>query len=111
MFQMERWLESFIHALPHKLFDYMLAELPVIVPDFSVEVAKIVRDADCGIVVDTTSPLAVAAVLDRLANDPDERRRLGRNGRSAVLERYNWEGQAKLLVEMYDTLRAKANAS
>lgn len=98
---------NFTHALPHKLFDYMLAELPVIVPDFAAEVAEIVRDAGCGLVVDTTDPAAIASALDRLAGDPEERERLGRNGRAAVLERYNWAPEGDRLIEMYDELAAQ----
>src|SRR5690606_3346557 len=84
--------------------DYMLSELPVIVPDFAVEVAQIVSEADCGLVVDTTDPAAIASALDRLARDPEERERLGRNGRAAVLKRYNWAPEGDRLVEMYDEL-------
>jgi glycosyltransferase involved in cell wall biosynthesis len=92
-------------ALPHKLFDYMLAGLPVVVPHFAEEVAAIVRESDCGILVDTADSRQIAAALTRLMGDPEERKRLGRNGRRAVLERYNWEHEAEKLVRMYHEIR------
>jgi len=93
--------DNFTNALPHKLFDYMLAGLPVIVPDFAVEVREIVADSGCGILVDTTKPDDIAAALDKLADDPDLRRTMGERGRRAVLDRYNWEKEAKTLIAMY----------
>jgi glycosyltransferase involved in cell wall biosynthesis len=47
-------------ALPHKLFDAMLAGLPVVVPDFAEEVAAVVREAGCGIATDVADPRRVA---------------------------------------------------
>jgi glycosyltransferase involved in cell wall biosynthesis len=92
---------SHTDSLPHKLFDYMLAGLPVIVPDFGAVVAGIVRDAGCGLLVDPSDSRAVAAALGTLARNADERRRMGDNGRRSVLEKYNWEAEAKQLVGMY----------
>ena len=95
---------NFIYAMPHKLFDYMLAGIPVIVPEYAVDVAAIVRDADCGFLVDATDPAALAAALDELGKDAVQRRHLGQNGRRAVLERYNWRTEADKLVAAYDAL-------
>jgi glycosyltransferase involved in cell wall biosynthesis len=92
-------------ALPHKLFDYMLAGLPVIAPNFAQEVVEIIKEADCGILIDSSNPDEIAQALDRLATDPQERQRLGRNGRRAVLEKYNWEAEFQKLLKMYTTLQ------
>ena len=48
---------------------------------------------------------AIAQALDRLTMDPQERQRLGRNGRRAVLEKYNWEAEFQKLLKMYTTLQ------
>jgi glycosyltransferase involved in cell wall biosynthesis len=99
---------NFTHALPHKLFDYMLGELPVVVPDFAIEVEHIVRTSDCGLAVPPEDPGALANAFDRLAGDSELRRRLGENGRCAVLERYNWSAEAEKLIDFYDTLTGAA---
>jgi len=90
-------------ALPHKLFDGMLAGLPVIAPDFGAEVAAVVREADCGELVDTGDAAAIAAAIGRLA-DPARRAALGAAGRAAALGRFGWSGEAARLVELYDRL-------
>lgn len=101
-------IQNHVFALPHKLFDYMLAGLPVIVPAFAVEVAEIVRRAECGILVDVTNPDVIAAALDTLASDHELRRRLGDNGRKAVQMELNWEAEARRLIQMYDAISGEA---
>lgn len=95
---------NFIHALPHKLFDYMLAGLPVIVPSYAVEVARIVRDAEAGVTIDATDPDLIAEAIMELASNAELRERYGNNGRQAVLDRYNWQAEAARLLEMYQDL-------
>jgi spore maturation protein CgeB len=39
---------------------------------------------------------------------PDEARHMGENGKKAVKEKYNWEGEGKKLLEIYkDLIRVK----
>lgn len=90
-------------ALPHKLADGMLAGLAVIAPAFATEVASMVQDAGCGLLVDVTDPAAIAAAVATLA-DPVRRARLGAAGREAALGRFGWAGQAAALVGLYRTL-------
>ena len=90
-------------ALPHKLFDAMLAGLPVIAPAFATEVAAILHDARCGLLVQTADPAAIAAAITTLA-DPDVRTRLGTAGRHAALTRYAWPTEAARLVALYQRL-------
>lgn len=98
-------VQNHVYGLPHKLFDYMLAGLPVIAPDFAVAMAPIIKQADCGILVNPSKSDEIAEALDYLVVHIDERRRLGENGRRAILERYNWETEADKLVNMYLRIR------
>ena len=66
-------------ALPHKLFDCMLAGLPVIAPAFAEEVAAVVRDAACGVLVDSADPGAIAAAVTGLGA-PARRAAMGEPG-------------------------------
>lgn len=91
-------------AMPHKLFDYMREGKPVIAPAFSLEVARIVREADCGILVDVTRPEAIAEAILRLLQDAAEADRLGQNGRRIVEAKYNWQEEEKRLLHIFDEL-------
>jgi glycosyltransferase involved in cell wall biosynthesis len=57
-------------ALPIKLFDYLSYGRPLLVTD-CVEQARVVREADAGI-VSTDDPKALAAAIGRLASAPSE---------------------------------------
>ncbi len=92
-------------ALPHKLFDAMLAGLPVIAPRFATEVAAIVKATGCGELVDPADPADIAAAIALLA-DPARRAAMGAAGREAALTRYSWTGEAARLVALYRKLTA-----
>nr|WP_246504183.1 glycosyltransferase [Plastoroseomonas arctica] len=99
----QRGEENHRLALPHKLFDCMLAGLPVIAPAFATEVAAVVRAAGCGVLVDSGDPRAISAAVEDLA-DPALRARLGAAGREAALTRFSWSAEAVRLVALYDRL-------
>ncbi len=95
-------------AMPHKMFDYMREGKPVIAPDFALEVRAIMKDADCGILVDVTDPEAIADAILSLLNDPAEAKRLGDNGRKAVETKYNWQEEEKKLLQAFASLDSPA---
>lgn len=96
-------IENHRLALPHKLFDAMLAGLPVIVPDFATEVAGVVASTGCGLAIDVANPASIADAVRALAS-PDRRNAMGARGRAAALGRYGWDAEAARLVELYRRL-------
>ena len=86
-----------------KMFEFMLAGLPVIysnIPSF-VEIAG---QNDAGVVVNPDDVTEIADAIERLIIDPIFARRLGENGRRAILEKYNWEAEERKLKEIYRSL-------
>jgi glycosyltransferase involved in cell wall biosynthesis len=68
---------------PNKLVGYMAAERPVLLAADAAN--DLVRDAGCGLTVEPDDPRALADAILRLRDmDPEERARLGRNGREFV---------------------------
>lgn len=90
-------------GLPNKLFDYMLLGLPVIASDLP-EIRMVVSRADCGILVDPGSVSDIADAIAYLFDHPKEARRMGANGRRAVLETYNWSRMEADLLQTYRNL-------
>ena len=88
---------------PNKLFEYMSAGLPVIASHFPLW-KEVVEGNACGLTVEPTRPAAIAAAVDELLADPERRRRMGHNGRRAVLERYNWAVEGRKLRNLYEEL-------
>lgn len=98
-------LANYLDALPIKMFEYMSAGIPVIASDFELW-RQIVQGSDCGLCIDPMDPSAIASAIDYLAGHPDEARKMGENGRNAVLSRYNWALEEAKLVGFYDQLLA-----
>ena len=96
-------ISNYVDSYSTKMFEYMACGLPVVCSNFPLW-EKIVGDAECGILVDPLDPPAAAAAIEKLAYDPDEARRLGENGRRAVLSRFNWEAEFTKLDELYRRL-------
>ncbi len=94
-----------INAFPNKLFEYMAAGLPVIASNFPLW-RQIVEDAQCGVCVDPTDPYEIRSAIRKLMEDPAGCRRMGENGRRAVLEKYNWKNEETKLVSLYKDLLA-----
>ncbi len=96
---------NYRYSLPNKLFQYMAAAIPVVASDFP-QVREIIEGADCGYVVDTTRPGAIAAAIERLLADPEAAVEMGERGRRAIEERYNWSTSARELRRIYAELPA-----
>lgn len=90
-------------TLPIKLFEYMAAGVPVIASDFPLW-REIVDDAGCGLLVDPDKPEEIAAAMRWMLENPNDAEAMGRRGRAAVLEQFNWEQEAETLIETYETI-------
>ena len=91
-------------TIPHKLFHYMYLEKPVVVTDCR-PLKRIVEQEDAGLVYPSGDAEALAQALLTLAADPAAARSMAQRGRTAVLERYNWEATVQGLITMYEGLR------
>jgi glycosyltransferase involved in cell wall biosynthesis len=98
-----------VNSMPNKLFEYMSAGLPVVASNFPLW-RSVVEQTGSGLCVDPTDPQAIAAAIDRLAEDDDFAARCGHRGMQAVTENYNWNGQASKLIDLYGQLAAASAA-
>jgi glycosyltransferase involved in cell wall biosynthesis len=96
-------ISNYLESYSTKMFEYMACGVPVVCSDFPFW-KRIVADADCGIVVDPMDVEAVAKAVESLCRDPDEARRLGENGRRAILDRYNWDNEFAKLEDLYERI-------
>ena len=88
---------------PNKIFEAMMLGVPVIT---NME-PRLVDEVGCGIVVDYNNTEHIKAAVVRLRDNIELRRRLGRNGRKAFLEKYNWARMEQILYRIYDELLIK----
>jgi glycosyltransferase involved in cell wall biosynthesis len=74
----------------NKVFDYMAAGLAVVVPD-AREWRDAYVDTGFGVGCDPESATSVAAALNRLLSNPEERMAMGERGRQKIAEEWNYE--------------------
>lgn len=94
---------NYLDSLPIKLYEYMLAEMPVIASDFPLW-KEIIAECDCGLTVNPKDPAAIAEAYKQILLDDDRAREMGKNGRKAVLERFNWGIEKDKLIAIYHQL-------
>jgi len=97
-------IPRYIHAVSIKLFEYMACGKPVVASNFP-EIAKVVKEADCGILVDPTDVDEIVDAILYLLEHPEEAKRMGKNGRRAVEEKYSWDKMEEKLLELYGRLK------
>jgi glycosyltransferase involved in cell wall biosynthesis len=88
---------------PNKFFDYISAGLPV-VNNYPGWLADMIGQHECGIAVPPENPAAFAEALIRLADDPDLRRRMGRNARRLAETEFNRLDLANRLVDFLESI-------
>lgn len=97
-------------VLANKIFDYLAAGRPVIV-GADGEMAELVGQAHCGVVVAPEQPEKLAEGIRRLlAMSPDQRREMGRAGRRYTLARYQRRDLAWRLLQAFEELTGKPAA-
>ncbi len=99
-----------VEAIPNKLFEYMAVGLPVIVSDFPYW-REILAGVDCAIFVDPLDPKAIGEAIQWIFDNPAEAEAMGKRGRQAVLEKFNWDSEGRKLVDLYTDILSRANIS
>ena len=91
---------SYRYCLPNKMFEYIMAEVPVIVSNLP-EMKKIVESYKVGVVAKENTPQGLQeAIQEAIKLDKDK---LKTNIKKLKII-YNWENQEKVLLEVYKDL-------
>jgi glycosyltransferase involved in cell wall biosynthesis len=91
------------YSSPNKIFEAMMLGKPCVVAR-GTNMDRIIRQADCGLVVRYGDVEELEAVLSRLAEEPALRQRLGENGRRAYEATYDWHHMRQRLLALYADL-------
>ena len=95
-----------VYNAPNTLAQAMAAGRPIIANDVG-DLGRIVRVTQCGLLLQTASPPAIAAAIEQL-RDPALRRRLGDHGREAAESTYNTAAMQSQLAQLYARLLPSA---
>ena len=88
------------YCLPNKMFEYLMAGLPVIVSNL-YEIRKIVENNSIGVVATENTPTGLKQAIET-AQELDKNQLI--NNIIKLKAIYNWEEQEKVLLRIYDYL-------
>lgn len=91
--------------VPSKIFGTLGAGRPLVwVGGAGSEVASVIRDADCGLIVTPGDAETLASVIRELARDPARRAQMGERARKTMVERWGVQhalGKWKALIDEF----------
>lgn len=91
---------SYYYCMPNKLFEYMMAGLPVLVSNMK-EMSSFVTQYKVGVIIKEESPEAINQAIDEmLAMDLSE---MKTNARNAAV-RFSWDVQERKMLQAYRTM-------
>jgi glycosyltransferase involved in cell wall biosynthesis len=92
---------------PNKFFDYVAGGLPVLI-NYPGWLADIIEKHNCGLAVPPRNPEVFADALQKLADNPTERRKMGTNARSLAEAQFD---RRELAEQFADFLATQADGS
>jgi len=90
---------SYYYCMPNKIFEAIMAGVPVIASDFP-EMKKVTSEKGIGLTVNPESVVDIVRAIYALLRDKEAQRVMKRNALEAA-KIYNWEEQSKKLLEVY----------
>jgi len=92
---------SYYYCLPNKLFEYMVAGLPVVGSNFP-ELTKVINEYNLGKTFDPNDPKDIAQAINYVLVDKTRYEQMKKNAAKAS-KVFNWENESKKLLEIYKT--------
>jgi len=93
---------SYRYCLPNKLFEYIMAEVPLIVSNLP-EMSKVVNGNNIGVVVEEETTLGIKEAIEKAMLLDKE---LMKKNLKKVKSLHNWEEQEKVLLKLYRELKS-----
>jgi glycosyltransferase involved in cell wall biosynthesis len=90
------------YSSPNALFNALAAGKPVLTTNLG-EIARIVREENCGVIVERPAPEQLAEAIKQM-RDPAFRAPMSLNARRAAQDKYNWNAAAATLLSIYQQL-------
>ncbi len=98
---------SYIYSLPIKMFEYMASGIPFVASDFPLW-DRIVNKHHCGVCVSVNNIKEIEKAINYLLMHRQEAEEMGRNGRKAVENYFNWNHEKDKLIKLYQELSEKS---
>lgn len=93
-------------CLPNKLFEFLMAGLPVLASQLDA-VAEVIRTYDVGQIVSSLTPTDIGAAINAMLADHDGLARMRRNALEAAQQEFHWEKERQQLIGLYHKVLVK----
>jgi glycosyltransferase involved in cell wall biosynthesis len=90
-------------TLPNKLFEYLMAGLPVLSTQLDA-IAEVIRTYDVGQIVSSVAPADIGAAINAMLDDHEALVRMRRNALEVAEREFCWEKESQELVRFYRTI-------
>ena len=90
-------------TIPNKIYDYMACGIPVIASD-AAPMKRILAEEKCGRAFKSGNAESLADAIIGIHHDPGA---LGERGKGAIMEKYNWENDARVMIEVVRSIGEK----
>jgi glycosyltransferase involved in cell wall biosynthesis len=90
-------------TLPNKLFEYMMAGLPVLSSQLDA-VAEIIKTYDIGMLLPSVTPSDVVAAINAMLADTTSLTRMQKNALEAAKNEFYWEKESLRLIQLYQNI-------
>lgn len=94
---------SIRYCLPNKLFEYLMAGVPVLTSPLEA-VVEVLRTYGAGSVVGSLEPEVVAGAINGMLGDPEALARMRQNALAACARDLRWDVEQKHLLDLYQRL-------
>jgi len=89
---------NYYYALPNKLFDYIQAQIPVLVSDFP-EMRRIVNDYQVGVTTNESNPEKLAQLMSEIL-DNEEKQSFWKKNLEKAAEELCWENEKHKIINL-----------
>ena len=87
-------------TIPHKLFQYMYAQIPIIASDCE-PIKRILNETNTGLIYESNNISQLTKTIIDLAENKEKYDSLIKNGKKAVLGKFNWNNDEKNLLAIF----------
>ncbi len=95
--------DSYLEAIPVKMFEYMAAGIAIIASDFPYY-KELLREYKCAVFVNPLDKEQIATVTSALLANDTKTEQMGENAKKAVVQYFNWNNEEAKLFAMYAEL-------
>lgn len=94
---------SYFHSSPNKIFEYLMAGLPIACSDFP-EMGRIILENKVGKTFNPEEPKDIARAIKEIFSNASTYMKMKENTARAAREKYNWEVEERKLISLYKRL-------